>query len=76
MLVAVGMMQIEDVPENWQATVMSYLGRHVLELAVGVANCRTQDGRRAMIAEAPESIRGMVEAEARRIYLARQKRRQ
>lgn len=64
--------QLADVPDMWREAVASAIRFPVYKIACRVLDIESRDERRKLIAEQPESIRGLVEAETKRIWRLRQ----
>ena len=66
-----GRMTVDDVPCGMRAAVASAVRFPVYQLACQVLAAGGIDARRAMLAGFPDSVRGMVEVEARRVFALR-----
>lgn len=64
--------QLAAVPDVWREAVASVIRFPVYQIACRVLDIESRDARRKLIAEQPESIRGLVEAEIIRIWKIRQ----
>lgn len=66
-----GRRTLEQVPEQWRGMVARLLLRPAYDLAVEVLALRGPEARRHRLAQLLDSIRPMVEAEARRLHQLR-----
>lgn len=64
--------QLAAVPDVWRGAVASVIRFPVYQIACRVLDIESRDARRKLIAQQPESIRGLVEAEIIRIWKIRQ----
>jgi hypothetical protein len=69
--VMAGKMRLEDVPHPWAAAVRSVIQLPVFEEAEQVLTYSTKERRAKALLRIPESIRPLVEAEARRLFVMR-----
>lgn len=71
--VMIGATPLDQVPEQWREMVASMMQLPIHRLAVNVLSSTHVDARRAALARIPDSIRPLVEAEARKLFAARRK---
>lgn len=69
--VLTGKLMLDEVPEAWRDMVASMLIHPVWLKAAEVIRHADKDRRRKALDRVPASVRGMVEAEARKIFARR-----